>query len=48
MSCLQVGDAIIYKDALHVVKNFGLLNTQFLRFDGCKIWVCFLHHVLRK
>ena len=36
---MQVGDAIIYKDALHVVKNFGLLSTQFLRFDGCKIWV---------
>lgn len=22
-----------------MVKNFGLLSTQFLRFDGCKIWV---------
>lgn len=34
-----MGDAILYKQALHQVKNFGLLSTQFLRFDGCKIWV---------
>lgn len=36
---LQVGDAIIYKDMLHNVKNFGLLSTQFVRSDGCKLWV---------
>lgn len=35
----QVGDAIIYKDQLHLVKNFGLLSTQFARNDGCKVWV---------
>eukprot|EP00892_Ulva_mutabilis_P010917 jgi/Ulvmu1/8198/UM041_0007.1 len=35
----QVGDAIIYKGQLHTVKNFGLLSTQFMRCDGCKLWV---------
>lgn len=34
-----MGDSIIYKDKLHHVKNFGLLSTQFIRNDGCKIWV---------
>ena len=24
---------------MHVVKNFGLLSTQFVRYDGCRIWV---------
>lgn len=36
---MQVGDSIIYKGKLHHVKNFGLLSTQFIRNDGCKIWV---------
>jgi small-conductance mechanosensitive channel len=35
----QVGDAIFYKGCLHTVKNFGLLSTQFSRYDGCRIWV---------
>jgi small-conductance mechanosensitive channel len=36
---VQVGDAIHYKGAHHHVLNFGLLSTQVMRFDGCKIWV---------
>jgi small-conductance mechanosensitive channel len=36
---MQVGDVIFYKGANHTVKNFGLLSTQVMRFDGCKIWV---------
>lgn len=35
----QVGDCIRFKGELHWVRNFGLLTTQFTRFDGCRIWV---------
>jgi hypothetical protein len=37
---LQVGDKIMYKDSKQVVKNFGLLSTEFIRYDGCRVWVC--------
>jgi hypothetical protein len=40
---LQVGDNILYKDAKHSVKNFGLLSTEFIRYDGSRLWVrCWL------
>ena len=35
----QVGDRIMYDDMKHTVINFGLMATQFHRFDGSKIWV---------
>eukprot|EP00892_Ulva_mutabilis_P002520 jgi/Ulvmu1/12269/UM087_0002.1 len=35
----QVGDCVRYHGELHWVKNFGLLTTQFSRFDGCRIWI---------
>lgn len=35
----QVGHFIVYKGDMHTVKNFGLLSTQLLRYDGRRIWV---------
>lgn len=35
----QVGHFIVYKGNMHTVKNFGLLSTQLLRYDGRRIWV---------
>jgi hypothetical protein len=46
----QVGHYIVYKDANHCVKNFGLLSTQLQRYDGRQIWVrpCSLFHNARQ
>lgn len=35
----QVGHMIVYKGDMHTVKNFGLLSTQLLRYDGRRVWV---------
>lgn len=36
----QIGDRIMYDGVKHTVVNFGLMATQFYRYDGAKIWVC--------
>jgi small-conductance mechanosensitive channel len=35
----QVGHKIVYKEDTHTVRNFGLLSTQLMRYDGRQIWV---------